>query len=254
MISVERLTYRVRNKSILRGVNLDVREGEILAIMGMSGSGKTTLIKCMAGLIRPNSGKIVIDDADITRMKEDDLNKFRRKLGFVFQYAALFDSMDVYDNVAFGLRYNTDLSEKEIRIEVEKRLEAVGLMEVGKLMPAELSGGMQKRVGLARALALNPDYLFYDEPTAGLDPIVSTAIDELILDTREKTGTTSVVVSHNLHSIHGTADKVAMLNDGNIEQTGTVEEIWNSDNPVVRQFINGSTEGPIKIAIASEEE
>src|ERR1051326_1950660 len=178
---------------ILGGVSLEIAPREIMAVMGMSGGGKTTFLKCCAGLTRPTAGEIYIGDTEIVRLSESQLNSVRRRIGMVFQYAALFDSMTVFENMAFGLRHNSDLSEAEIRKVVEEKLDAVGMAGTERLMPAELSGGMRKRIGLARALATNPEVLFYDEPTSGLDPVVATIIDELIVRVRDTLGVTSVV-------------------------------------------------------------
>ena len=246
-VSVRDLRYEINGRKILDGVNLEIESGEIMAVMGLSGGGKTTFLKCCAGLIRPSAGEIYIGDTEIVQLSEGQLNSVRRRIGMVFQYAALFDSMTVYDNVAFGLRHHSHLSEAEIRKVVEEKLEAVGMVGTERLMPAELSGGMRKRIGLARALAVNPEVLLYDEPTSGLDPVVATLIDELIVQVRDTHGVTSVVVSHTISSIFRISDRIAMLYDGNFEQVGTPEEMRGSENPVVRQFIEGSSVGPIQV-------
>jgi phospholipid/cholesterol/gamma-HCH transport system ATP-binding protein len=235
-VTVRDLRYEIGGRTILNGVSLGIEPREIVAVMGMSGGGKTTFLKCCAGLARPTAGEIYIGDTEIVRLSESQLNSVRRRIGMVFQYAALFDSMTVYENVAFGLRHNSDLSEAEIRKVVEEKLDAVG-------MP----GGMRKRIGLARALAVNPEVLFYDEPTSGLDPVVATLIDELIVRVRDTLGVTSVVVSHTIPSIFRIADRIAMLYEGQFEAVGTPEEIRNCDDPVVRQFIEGRSEGPIQV-------
>jgi phospholipid/cholesterol/gamma-HCH transport system ATP-binding protein len=246
-VSVRGLRYEIAGRTILDGVSLEIEPGEIIAVMGMSGGGKTTFLKCCAGLTRPSGGEIYIGETEITQLSESQLNSVRRRLGMVFQYAALFDSMNVYDNVAFGLRYHSDLSEAEIRKVVAEKLDAVGMEGTEKLMPAELSGGMRKRIGLARALATNPEVLLYDEPTSGLDPVVATVIDELIVRVRDTLGVTSVVVSHTIPSIMRIADRIAMLYGGRFEAVGTADEVRNSDNPVVRQFIEGRSQGPIHV-------
>lgn len=247
MITALQLSYRVSGKSILRRLDLQVEKGETLAVMGMSGAGKSTLLKCIGGLLRPTGGQVMINSTDIARMPEKHLDTVRRRIGMVFQYAALFDSLNVYDNVSFGLRRHARLPEQQIAEAVNAKLSMVGLPRTEKLMPSELSGGMQKRVGLARALAMEPDILLYDEPTAGLDPITSATIAELIVKTRDDLGVTSVVVSHDVATIKRVANRIAMLHRGKIIAVGTAEEMENSDDPAVRQFMSGSTEGPIQI-------
>lgn len=247
MIAALQLSYRISGHSILRRLDLHVEKGETLAVMGMSGAGKSTLLKCLGGLIRPTGGQVMIGDTDIAQMPEKHLDTIRGKMGMVFQYAALFDSLNVYENVSFGLRRHTRLPEPEIANTVEAKLSMVGLPRTEKLMPAELSGGMQKRVGLARALAMEPDVLLYDEPTAGLDPITSATIAELIVKTRDNIGVTSVVVSHDLATIKRVANRIALLHSGRIIAIGTTEEMENCDDAAVKQFMTGSTEGPIQI-------
>jgi len=246
-VRVRDLRYEISGRVILNGVSLEIAPGEIMAVMGLSGGGKTTFLKCCAGLIRPVAGEIYIGETEIVRLGESQLNTVRRRIGMVFQYAALFDSMNVYENVAFGLRHHSDLTEAEIRQVVAERLEAVGMSGTERLMPAELSGGMRKRIGLARALATNPEVLLYDEPTSGLDPVVGSLIDELIVRVRDTLGVTSVVVSHHIPSIFRTADRIAMLYGGRFETVGTPDEIRRSESPVVRQFIEGRSEGPIQV-------
>lgn len=246
MITLRHLSYSVDGKQILSDVNLNVRRGETTSIMGVSGSGKTTLIKAMAGLLRPTSGQVLIDHTDITTLSEEELNRVRHRLGVVFQYGALFDSLTVYENVAFALLRHTRLSKREIDDIVEEKLALVGLPGTQNLMPAQLSGGMRKRVGLARAIAMNPEALFYDEPTSGLDPVMTTVIDGLITEMRNKLGVTSVVVSHDLRSIFRISDRIAMLHEGTIIAYGTPDEIRQSSDERVRQFIEGRAEGPIR--------
>lgn len=247
MITALQLSYRVSGKTILRRLDLQVGKGETLAVMGMSGGGKSTLLKCIAGLLRPSAGQVLIGDTDITRMREGELDTVRRRIGMVFQYAALFDSLNVYENVSFGLRRHTRLSESEIGEVVRSKLGVVGLPRTELMMPAELSGGMQKRVGLARALALEPEIVLYDEPTAGLDPITSATIAELIVKTRNELGVTSVVVSHDIPTIKRVANRIAMLHGGRIVAVGTVSEMEHHEDACVRQFMEGSTQGPIQI-------
>jgi len=247
LITINQLSYRITGKTILRRLDLKVERGETFAVMGMSGVGKSTLLKCIAMLIKPTSGEIMIEEQEITGLNETRLRDVRRKIGMVFQYAALFDSLNVYENVSFGLRRHRRLSESEIQSIVAEKLSLVGLSGTENLMPSQLSGGMQKRVGLARALALDPPILLYDEPTAGLDPITAATISQLIIRMRDQLGVTSVVVSHDLALIKQVANRTGMLHRGKIVQVGTWDEMEKSDNPIVRQFIEGSTEGPIRL-------
>jgi phospholipid/cholesterol/gamma-HCH transport system ATP-binding protein len=247
-VRVRDLRYAVRGREVLSGVDLEVEPGEIVAIMGLSGGGKTTLLKCMGTLLRPTSGEIAIGGVDVARLSESDLYPVRRRIGMVFQYAALFDSLTVYENVAFGLRHHGERDEERIRRVVEEKLAAVGMEGVERHLPAELSGGMRKRVGLARALATSPEVLLYDEPTSGLDPIVATLIDQLIVSVRDRLQVTSIVVSHTIASIFAIADRVAMLHEGRLIAVGTVDEIRNSADSRVRQFVEGRAEGPIQVA------
>ncbi len=238
-IRVRNLVYEVPGKRILDGIDLDIESGEIVSIMGQSGSGKTTLLKMLTGLRRPTSGQILIDDIDIAQMKERELDKVRLRMGLVFQYAALFDSLSVYDNIVFGIvRHQHGTKRSELDEIVKGRLAEVELPGVEYRMPSELSGGQQKRIGLARALAMKPSIVFYDEPTSGLDPITSNTIDELIMHTRERYKATSVVVSHHLPSIFRISDHIAMLANGRIIQFGTPEQVRASDNPEVRRFLH----------------
>lgn len=225
--------------SVLDGVNLEVHKGEIMVIIGPSGSGKSTLLRLMIGLSRPSAGEIWVGEREISRLPEDELNDIRRHMGMVFQYAALFDSLTVGENVAFGLRQHTKLPEADIAHIVARRLKMVGLTGQENVMPAELSGGMKKRVGLARAMALNPDIVLYDEPTAGLDPVMASAINRLICRAQRIFGVTSVVVTHDMDSAFKIADRIAFLSAKRLTAVGTVEEIKNSQDPAVQQFIHG---------------
>ena len=237
-ISVRNLSYEVPNKKILTDINLDIRKGEIVSIMGQSGSGKTTLLKLLTGLLKPTSGVILIEGTNIAAISEQELDRVRLKMGLVFQYAALLDSLTVYDNIVFGLtRHKKGLKRSELDEVVRDRLQQVQLTGVEKRFPSELSGGMQKRVGLARALAMEPSIVFYDEPTSGLDPITTNAIDELIMQTRKRLGVTSVVVSHAIPSIFRISDHIAMLDKGQIVVHGTPEELKASKNTIVQQFL-----------------
>jgi phospholipid/cholesterol/gamma-HCH transport system ATP-binding protein len=244
-IELQDVVYSVAGRAILSGLDLTVPAGEIMSIMGASGCGKTTLLKAMIGLVRPAGGRILIEGQDIAAMGERQLNGVRKQMGLVFQYAALFDSLTVWENIAFGL-LRQRRPRREIDQTVDRLLAAVGLRpDVKDLYPNELSGGMQKRVGMARALALDPKIVLYDEPTSGLDPIMATTIDELILSLREQFRTTAVVVSHHVPSILRISAQVAMLHDGKIIARGSPEQIRQADNPLVRQFLEGSTKGPL---------
>ena len=234
-------------QAVLNGVNLEIEDGKTTVIIGKSGGGKSVLLKHIIGLLQPDSGQILIDDLDITKLDEKGLNETRKKFGMLFQEAALFDSMTVGENVAFPLREHTKLKDEEIRQTVADRLRAVGLTGIEAKMPSELSGGMRKRVGLARAIALHPQIVLFDEPTTGLDPVMTEAINQLIIETQNMFHLTCVVISHDLGSIFKISDKVAMLYEGEIIATGTPEEIKSSPDPVLVQFLSGSTVGPIKI-------
>ena len=247
-IEVTDLRFGVGQKQILKGVSLGVAPGEILCVMGMSGSGKTTVLHCIGGLTQATGGEIRIGDAQIVGMPEAELNHVRERMGMVFQYAALFDSLSVFENVAFGLRRRRRLPEAEIRRAVAEKLALVGLPGTEDLYPSQLSGGMAKRVGLARAIALSPEILLYDEPTSGLDPVVASVVDELIMQMRDKLGVTSIVVSHNLPSVFRISDRIAMIHEGRVRASGTPAEIQATDDPVVRQFIEGQSHGPIEVA------
>jgi phospholipid/cholesterol/gamma-HCH transport system ATP-binding protein len=232
---------------VLRGVHLDIEDGKTTVIIGKSGGGKSVLLKHIIGLLQPDSGQVLIDGFDITKLNDKGLNEIRKKFGMLFQEAALFDSMTVGENVAFPLREHTKLKEGEIREIVADRLKAVGLTGIEQKLPSELSGGMRKRVGLARAIALHPQIVLFDEPTTGLDPVMTEAINQLIMETQNKLHLTCVVISHDLGSIFKISNKIAMLYEGEIIAYGTPDEIKSSPNPVIVQFLSGSTVGPIKI-------
>ncbi len=248
LIDVRGLRYEVRDRQILKGVDLQVNAGEIVCIMGMSGSGKTTLLHCIGGLTKPTSGEIWVGDAQIVGMSEADLNRVRERMGMVFQYSALFDSLTVFENVAFGLRRRRRMSEADIREAVAEKLALVGLPGTEALYPSQLSGGMAKRVGLARAIALSPPVLLYDEPTSGLDPVVASLVDELMVQMRDKLGVTSVVVSHSITSIFRISDRIAMVHEGHVLVEDTPERVRACPDPVVQQFIQGRSHGPIVVA------
>ncbi len=226
-------------KAILRQVNLTVQEGETLALIGGSGSGKSTLLRLMIGLIRPDSGEIRVDGKDIAGLSENELDEVRLKMGMVFQYSALFDSMTVGENVAFGLREHGDYEEERIAEIVRENLSLVGLPEAADLMPGELSGGMKKRVSLARALAFGPSIIFYDEPDSGLDPVMTRKIDELILEMQRRLHVTSVVVTHDMESACLVADRIAMLYEGELIAVEPVERFRRLSDSRVRAFLRG---------------
>jgi phospholipid/cholesterol/gamma-HCH transport system ATP-binding protein len=246
-IRVVNLYKSFGEKEVLRGVHLEVRHGESMVVIGGSGSGKTVLIKCIIGLVRPDQGEIYVDGTEITSLDEKGMNEIRKRFGMLFQGGALFDSMTVWENVGFGLRRHTQRSDEEIRRISSEKLALVGLKDVEDLMPAALSGGMKKRVSLARAIAIEPEILLYDEPTTGIDPILADAINDLIVQMREKLNVTSIAITHDMKSAYKISDRIAMLYQGKIIEVGTPDEIRNSSNPIVQQFIEGRSEGPIKI-------
>jgi phospholipid/cholesterol/gamma-HCH transport system ATP-binding protein len=238
---------------VLQGVCLAVREGEVFAIMGPSGCGKTTLLKLIGGLLKPQRGEIWMGETEISRLPEAKLTPVRKQVGLVFQYAALFDSLTVYDNVAFGVRRHITRREEEVARIVREKLEMVGMAGTEHLYPAQLSGGMQKRVGLARALAMNPKIVLYDEPTAGLDPIVAETIDTLIVDTTRQLRVTALVVSHDLTSVFHIADRIAMLHQGQIITCGSPQEVRADGNPVVRRFLQAGGISPVGETTSAQE-
>lgn len=239
VISLRQLNITFGTHTVLDNIDLDVYKGETLAVLGPSGTGKSTVLRSMIGLLEPNGGQIFIQGEDVSGLDEDGWNRLRMKMGMVFQYSALFDFLTVGENVAFGLRQHTDKSNEEIQGIVTQMLDLVGLPGMQDLYPAELSGGMKKRVGLARAIAVNPEIVLYDEPTAGLDPIMSRNISRLIKKTQEQLHVTSVLVTHDMQSAFYAADRVAMLYEGHIVAIGTAEEMKNSTNPIVKAFIEG---------------
>lgn len=252
MIEVKNLYKSFGKKHVLCGVDLTVKDGETLVIIGGSGTGKSMLLKNVVGLIKPDKGSIIIDGVDVTKAKKEDLFNVQKNIGYLFQEAALFDSMTIEENVAFGLRNLSNLSETEIKERVTSCLNMVGLKDIEKLKPAALSGGMKKRVGLARAIAYRPKYVFYDEPTTGLDPIMSDVIGSLILYLKKELNITSIVVTHDMQSAYKIADRIIMLYLGKVIFNGTVEEVKNTKNKYVRQFIEGSSKGPIPVDAAFE--
>lgn len=246
MIELIDLYKSFGEQKVLKGVNLTIPDKKVVTIMGKSGCGKSVLIKHIIGLLTPDKGSVLIDGIDITTLHVTELDTIREKLGVLFQGGALFDSLTVYGNVAFQLREKTKLGKGEIRDRAIQALEDVGLKGMGKKYPAELSGGMKKRAGLARALITEPSIVLFDEPTTGLDPIISRSIHRLIRATHEKYQYAAVIISHEVPGIFEISDKVAMLYNGMIEEYGSPEEIVNSSNPVIKQFITGSLEGPIE--------
>src|SRR5579862_14518 len=229
-------------KRVLDGFSLDVMEGETMVIIGFSGSGKSVAIKHIVGLLEPDSGDVLVDGISVPTLTRRELYQFRARIAYVFQFAALFDSMSIGDNVAMGLRKQTDLTESQIDARVREALELVDLPDVASLAPSELSGGMRKRAGLARAIALRPKYILYDEPTTGLDPVTSAVIDDLMVRMERQLGVTGVVITHDMRSAYTVANRIAMLYEGKVRQFGTVDEIKNTTDPVVRQFIEGRAE------------
>jgi len=247
MIEIINLHKSFGKNHVLRGIDLTVEKGESMVVIGGSGSGKSVLLKHIIGILRPDAGKVLIDNVDLALLKERELYEVRKKFGMLFQMSALFDSMTVWENVGFALHRNKSMHDKEIKARATEKLKLVGLSGVENLMPAELSGGMKKRVGLARAIAHEPEILLYDEPTTGLDPIMADAINELIVEMKNTLSVTSVAITHDMNSAYKIADRIAMLYEGRIIDTGSPDEIKNTSNPVVKQFITGSAVGPIKI-------
>lgn len=245
VISVKDLVKKFGTRTILNGVTVDIYEGETLVVMGGSGCGKSTFLRHLIGSIRPDSGEVWMFGRDIAKASDEEMDETRKKFGMLFQSGALFDSMTVGENIALPLREHTKLDENIIGIVVKMKLEQVGLRGFENLMPSQLSGGMKKRVGLARAIVMDPKIVFYDEPTAGLDPIMTGVVDKLTIDLTKKLQITSVVVTHDMASVFRIADRIVMLHQGNIVQIGTPEEIKHSKNPLVQQFISGNAEGPI---------
>ena len=250
MIELRNIHKSFGNQTVLNGLNLTIPAGKITAVIGPSGEGKSVLLKHMIGLLQPDQGDVLVDGKTIAGLRRSHLNQVREKFAMVFQNAALFDSMTVFENVAFPLEEKTSLGHSEISDRVTVALQEVGLKNVNHKYPDELSGGMKKRVGLARALLLKPEIILFDEPTTGLDPVIRRAIHRLIQDTQEKFGFTAVIVSHDIPDIFEVAHQIAMLYHGEILQFGTPDEIQASDHPVVRQFISGSLDGPINSGVA----
>ncbi len=242
MIELDNVNKAFGPKRVLSGCSLTVQEGETMVIIGFSGTGKSVAIKHMVGLLRPDSGSVKVDGLEVPSLSRKELTALRAKIGYVFQFAALFDSLTVGENVAMGLRKQGTLSEAEITARVAEALDLVDLPNTEARFPAELSGGMRKRVGIARAIALRPKYILYDEPTTGLDPVTSAVIDELMVRMRDRLGVTGIVITHDMRSAYRVGTRIAMLYEGKVRQVGTVDEIRNTTDPVVRQFIEGRAE------------
>jgi phospholipid/cholesterol/gamma-HCH transport system ATP-binding protein len=245
MIKIVGLTKSFGTTPVLRGIDLEIETGETMVVIGQSGSGKSVLLKHLIGILKPDKGEIYIDGLEITSLGEEELQRITRKFGMLFQASALFDSLTVGENVSFGLERYTDHSPAEIKRIVAESLNKVGLEGIEGLMPYELSGGMRKRVGLARAIAYGPEIILYDEPSTGIDPIRADAINDLINDLKRDLCVTSVVITHDMVSSYKVADRIAMLYEGRIIEIGTPAEIQASSNPIIQQFIHGQAHGPI---------
>jgi phospholipid/cholesterol/gamma-HCH transport system ATP-binding protein len=251
-IKVRGLKKAFGSNVVLDGVDLDVPRGQSLVVIGGSGTGKSVMIKCILGLLKPDAGSIEIDGEEVVGMSARERERVMKKFGMLFQGAALFDSLPVWENVAFGLISGRGMNRKEAKEIALRKLSAVGLQpEVGELFPAELSGGMQKRVGLARAIAAEPEIIFFDEPTTGLDPIMAQVINELIVTCVEMVGATALSITHDMHSLREIGDSAAMIYQGKIVWSGEAKDIDNSGNPYVEQFVKGKAEGPIRMPVRS---
>lgn len=249
-IIVKNLFKSFGSKRVLQGLDLKVKSGESLVVIGGSGTGKSVLIKNIVGILRPDSGSILVDNIEMSSLSEKKHNDMMQKFGYLFQGGALFDSLSIWENIVFVPLQNNSLSKKEARMLAIQKLESVGLDEsVADLYPAELSGGMQKRAALARAIALNPEIIFFDEPTTGLDPIMSAIINDLIKKNSKQLGATTVTITHDLVSASHIADTIAMIYEGKIIWHGPIDKLYSSGNPYVEQFVSGSIDGPIKIKI-----
>ena len=254
MIQLEHIKKHFKKMEVLRDVNLSVEKGETMVVIGRSGQGKSVILKHIMGLLQPDGGRVLVDGEEISSPNRIDLYRIRKKLGMLFQGAALFDSMTVGENIAFALREHTTKTEGEIAKIVEERLEMVGLHGIENKMPSELSGGMKKRVGLARVIAMDPAYILYDEPTTGLDPITSDTINDLILEMQERLKVTSIVVTHDMVSAYKVANRVSMLHEGAVIFTGTSNDLKASRDPRVQQFIRGQRKLMYEGKVATEEE
>jgi phospholipid/cholesterol/gamma-HCH transport system ATP-binding protein len=253
MIEVRHLRKTFSGKAVLEDVNFTVERGTVCVVMGGSGSGKSTVLRHLIGAYKPDSGEIYLDGQEITHLPESALARVRRKFGMLFQGGALLNSLTVGENIALPIRHHTDLPDETIELMVKMKLELVGLRDAEHLKPSQISGGMQKRVSLARAIALDPKIVFYDEPSAGLDPVVTAVIDKLMIDLTKVMGITSLVVTHDMHSAFRIADQMIMLHRGRIVAHGTPEEIKNSSDPLVQQFITGAPDGPIPLRMSQKD-
>lgn len=249
MIKIAGIYKSFNNNRVLRDLSLEINDAETITIIGGSGTGKSVLLKNIMGLLKPDKGEIYIDGQEITRLKEGELLEIQKKFGYLFQGAALFDSLTVEENVGFGLKNLNQLPVAEIKERVRECLSMVGLKNVENLKPAELSGGMKKRVGLARAIAHKPEYILYDEPTTGLDPIMADVINDLIVYLQKQLKVTSIAVTHDMKSAYKISNRIAMLYEGKIISIGSPGEIKTTDNPVVHQFIEGLSRGPIPVDV-----
>ncbi len=245
IVQLEDVVLRFGDKVVLDGVNLTLERGERLVVMGQSGSGKSTLLRLVIGILKPSSGRVYFDGTDVARLTRRELNRMRARLGMVYQYSALISSLSVRENLALPLEELTDTSPGEIDQLIAEKLASVDMVGSEDKLPSELSGGMRKRVGLARALMMHPDLILYDEPSAGLDPVVSSVIDELIVATSEREHSSAIIVTHEMDSAFNVATRMAMLYQGRIIADGKPEKFKNSSNPIVAQFVSGSTQGPI---------
>ena len=249
-IKISGLKKSFGKKIVLDGVDLEIAKGESLVVIGGSGTGKSVLIKCIQGLLQPDAGSILVDDSEVVGLNENEKEEMHAKMGMLFQGGALFDSLSVWENVAFGLLENKKMPKKQAKNEAVRVLRQVGLApDVADLSPSELSGGMQKRVGLARAIATRPEIIFFDEPTTGLDPIMADVINDLIIESVKGLGATALTITHDMASARKIADRIAMLYHGKIIWQGTVKEMDKTTNPYVCQFINGCSQGPSKVEV-----
>ena len=246
MIRIDNIWKTFADQAVLCGVNLDIDRGETIVIIGQSGCGKSVLLKHLIGLMRPDKGKIFIDGVEITNLTRAEIFNIRKKFGMLFQGAALFDSMTVEENLTLGIREHTQMKNSEMKTLVREKLSLVGLPDTEEMNPSDLSGGMKKRVGLARALMMNPEVLLFDEPTTGLDPIMADVINELIISCSQNLGVTSIVVTHDIQSAYKVGHRIAMLYNGRIVFDGSPEEVQHTPSPVVKQFVQGLAEGPIR--------